>query len=358
MNTHSAPAFLPSSSTQVGRPPRWHSRSSPGWRIPSHAALAVLWLILVMLVGCSRSGEGKEEAAKSSTVSSPKEGTRFEATVKLDAETQTNLHLKVEPLPAAKIPREVKGYGRVLDPWPLAELYSELATAQAELAASEKEYQRLKTLAAQDNASARALQAGLAAAERDRLRVQSTRQRIALSWGETILNRSDLRGLVGRLVAVEALIVRIDLPAGESLGEAPTQARIMTLRDETATGRFLSRAPTTTTQMQGQGFLFLLETNSLQLAPGSAVTGYLKLPGEPLRGVMVPRSAVVRYQQRAWVYVQTSPNTFERNPIPLTHPSGSGWFVTHPLKTDTRIVVDGAQVLLAEELKSQIQLKD
>lgn len=315
-------------------------------------------LILVLLLGCSRFGGDNEDAENLSPGSKLEDQSRPEATVQLDPGTQTNLHLKVEPLSAAEIPREVKGYGRVLAPAPLAALSNELATAQAELTVSEKEFQRLQKLASQDNASVRALQAAQAAAEQDRLRVQSVQQRIALAWGESLSDRNDLEALVQRLVAGEALIARIDLPAGESLAEAPIAARLMTLGDETVTAPFLSRAPTTSAGMQGQGFLFLLETNSLQLAPGSALTGYLKLPGEPLRGVIVPRSAAIRYQERAWVYVQTSPDTFQRKPIPLTHPGDGGWLVTEGLKPGDRIVVDGVQSLLSEELKSQIQLED
>ena len=66
---------------------------------------------------------------------------------------------------------------------------------------------------------------------------------------------------------------------------------------------FLELAPSVDPQMQGQGFLFLLKPNSLRLTSGEAVVGYLKIPGEPLAGVIIPREAVVRTEGAGWIYV-------------------------------------------------------
>ena len=89
-----------------------------------------------------------------------------------------------------------------------------------------------------------------------------------------------------------------------------------------------------------------------------AVTGFLKIPGELLQGVMVPRSAVVRHEQRTWVYVQTDNATFARKQIVLKHPTDDGWFITEGLSPSGRIAVSGVQALLSEELKSQIRLAE
>src|SRR6202022_2042475 len=93
---------------------------------------------------------------------------RSPGVVKLDSRLQQRLHLEVEPLTALTSPAELKGYGRVLDPTPLAGLVTELATAQAAATASGKEFARLQSLQEDNNASIRALQAAEAAATRDR----------------------------------------------------------------------------------------------------------------------------------------------------------------------------------------------
>jgi hypothetical protein len=320
---------------------------------------AFLTLMLSLLVGCSGPEAGKDNAAKSPQIASPTQVPSGARAVRLDPGAQERLHLQVVPLAPAAVQPEVKGYGKVLDAAPLSALFTELASAQATLAASQNEYQRVKTLAARDNASERALEAARAAAERDRLLVQSARERIALSWGRAISDRSDLQDLVRRLAALEDLLVRIDLPAGEALASEPVRAHLASLREEAppAPAQFLSRAPSTDPQIQGQGFLFLMK-NSLQLAPEAAVTGYLELRGEALQGVSIPRSAVVLYQRRTWVYVEVAPQAFERKPVDLAVPVDSGWFVTEGLRPGDRILVSGAQVLLSEELKSQLQLGD
>ena len=77
--------------------------------------------------------------------------------------------------------------------------------------------------------------------------------------------------------------------------------------------------------------------------------------GEALAGVMVPRTAIVRFHGDAWVYVQTGADTFERVAIALDHPLADGWFVRAGLKPQAKVVTTGAQQLLSEELKGQIE---
>src|ERR1041384_5049991 len=91
--------------------------------------------------------------------------------VRMSDETQGNIGLLVGKPSASTVAPELTGYGRVLDPAPLAALLSELASARAAQAASSNELVRLKTLAGNGNASERALQAAEAAALKDQLAV-------------------------------------------------------------------------------------------------------------------------------------------------------------------------------------------
>ena len=38
------------------------------------------------------------------------------------------------------------------------------------------------------------------------------------------------------------------------------------------------------------------------LLPGAAVTGYLTVPGKPKSGVLVPSSALVRFEVKLWLW--------------------------------------------------------
>jgi hypothetical protein len=277
-----------------------------------------------------------------------------EAEITLDLQTQQRIALQVAPLTTTNLNRLLKGYGRVLDPAPLAALTTELASAQVAATASVQEFERLKILNAQDNASTRALQAAEAAARRDHLLVQAARDKIVLSWGQAVAGDSELPALVRSLSALESLIVRIDLPAGESLASLPRAARLMSLlaEDKPLEGKFLDHVPVVDSQTQGQGFLFLVMTNALRLAPGAALVAFLQAPGGPLTGAIVPRSAVIRHNGKTWVYVQTARDKFIRREILLDYPLAQGWFVTSGLAGTDRIVVSGAQTLLSEELDS------
>ncbi|MGH8629062.1 MAG: efflux RND transporter periplasmic adaptor subunit, partial [Gammaproteobacteria bacterium] len=223
------------------------------------------------------------------------------------------------------------------------------------------EYKRVKVLFAQSqNASARALESAEAAMKRDRALLDAARARLLTGWGKALADREDLPAMVKALTALESALVRIDLPPNESLSSPPTGAHLGSLSNDnlSAEADFLDPAPTTDAQMQGKGFLFLLRTNSPELRPDTAVTGFLKIRGELLQGVAVPRSAVVRHEQRAWVYVQTDKDTSARKPIVLNHPTDDAWFITEGLSANARIVVSGVQALLSEELKSQIRLAE
>lgn len=105
-------------------------------------------------------------------------------------------------------------------------------------------------------------------------------------------------------------------------------------------------------QTQGQSFLFFVRENSLGLGPGTALASYLKLPGQPVNGVIVPRAAVVRHNGQAWVYVQTAAEKFTRREIYLEHAVEAGWLVTAGLSSTDQIVITGGQTLLSEELNS------
>jgi hypothetical protein len=293
-----------------------------------------------------------EEAAAAPEVSRDTNGN---AVIHMGKKTQGDLGILVKSISAFQLSPELRGYGRVLDPAPLAALMTELATAQATYSASSSERTRLKTLEGQGNASARALQTAEAAAQRDWLSIQSVLGRLALSWGRAVAEPKGLPVLAQSLASREAALVRIDLPVGEALKALfPTGARIATLSGQSAQAEFLESAPSVDPQMQGQGFIFLLKPNSLGLAAGASVVGFLKSAGALLDGVIVPRDGVVRTEGAGWVYVLNSAgDAFTRVEVALDRPTEAGWFVAKGVSAGESVVVTGAQQLLSIELKGQ-----
>ena len=322
----------------------------------------VVIIVLVAVIGAgvlwmrSRGDSAKPAEEKPVEESKIKHDEHGRVVIKMDDETQGNMGLLVEKPAAGQLSPELKGYGRVLDPAPLAALVNELAAAQAVSTPSSNEYARLKLLAGQGNASERALQTVEAAALRDQLTVRSARDRLALSWGRGVADQSDLPAFVQPLTSQDAVLLRIDLPAGEALKSPPTGARIFALSGNSAEAVFLGTPSNVDPQTLGQGFVFLIKPNTLRLLPGEAVTGYLKVPGDPLEGVIVPNDSVVRTEGAGWIYVLNSGgDSFTRIGVALDHPIAAGWFLTKGVTTNEYVVVTGAQTLLSEELKASLK---
>ncbi len=284
---------------------------------------------------------------------------RGNAVVSMKKDVQDKNGLKTTVVEAAQFDRELKAYGHVLDPGPLAALLTELATSKAAYIASSNELTRLKTLAADGNASSRALQTGEAAALHDRLAVQSAKDRLSLGWGKAITELADPSALLTSLVSQEKALVVVDLPGGEVGPPAPAGARLVALAGDTVSGAFFGIATSVDPLAQGRGYIFLVESNTMAFAPGEAVTGFIKSGGETLAGAIVPNTAVVRTEGSGWAYVlQGNAEDFVRVPVALDRPMEGGWFVTNGVTASNAVVTTGAQMLLSEELKGSAKPAD
>lgn len=306
------------------------------------------------------SRERQAEVARERPVTAKSEVERDangETVVSLDLKTQQLIQLQTESLSAANAPAELKAYGRVLDSAALVALENEAVAASATLQAAQREYERLKSLSAQDNASARALETAEAEMKRGQSAFNTAQAQLAAASGKAIADEPS--DFFQSLASQKIVLTRLDLPASESAPENPTGARINFGKPgQLITARFLGRAATIDPQVQGEGFLFVATNVPPTLTPGLAVVGFLQLSDESQRGVIVPDDAVVRSDEQAWVYAQTGETNFVRREIILDHPTGGGWFVTNGVAPGERVVVIGAQTLLSEEHKSQIKTQD
>lgn len=326
--------------------------------------------ILTLIVGIAIGGGGAwwylHQRAEPS-VATPKPAAKAAApeappgVVKLDRAKQVSAGIVVGTPTARELPREVKGYGRVLDPTPLTVSFVEIDSAEAALEASKKEYERVKVLFARDqNASARVVEAAEAALKRDQAQLAGGRAKLIAAWGRPLVEQKDFRALANALTNHEAVVVRVDLPISEALFSPPVGARLVSLANEErfAEAEFVGFATAADPQVQGQGFLFLLRENVLGLRADMAVIGYLRTSKDTLRGFVVPRAAVVRSDEQAWVYVQQDDTTFRKRAVELDRPVEEGWFIAKGLDEGDRIVIAGAQILISEQSKSQLRVVD
>ncbi len=277
--------------------------------------------------------------------------------------TQKAIGLTTETLVRLTEPLEVEAYGFVLDPAPLAMLNGNLLSARAALDASAAQYHRSKRLyGEQRNTSLRDLQTAQATYLSDNARAQALEQQIRDAWGPEVaqMNPRARSDLISALIARRQGIARVTAPVGAALDGAPRAATVRVLGHELhpLQARAVYAAPMVDQTMQGQSFLLVIGTNLFPVRPGAAVSARLLASNKAEQGVMVPRSAVVRYAGKQWVYRALDGGRFVRREIVPERSSARGYFVTANLTAGMRVVVTGAQTLLSQELKARIQTED
>jgi len=312
--------------------------------------------------------QGLERPVKSPLRVSIQDG---ESTIMLDQGSQTKSGITVAPLKSVSHRKELKAYGIVAELQDLVDLRNSFATAKAQvertqvnLEASRKEYQRAKVLHEDNrNISDKVFQAAEATwrsdeasarAARDALHVleATVRQR----WGAILAKwLFDSSPAFDRLIQRQDVLLQVTLPLGTHLSPAPQYARVQTADGRLASATFVSPSPRTDPRIQGMSFFYLASAQATGLLPGMNILAYLPV-GPRAQGVIIPSSAIARWQGKAWVYVQKDSDRFVRREISTETPVEDGWFIKKGLAAGDRVVVSGAQQLLSEEFRAQIQV--
>ena len=291
--------------------------------------------------------------------------------ITLDAETQQRSGIETATLPSRPRAEELRAYGMVLDVARLTELSNNYAnapaqvqTAQAKLAMSKPAYDRAQKLfndthvvsQAQVQAAEAAFgtdQASLVAAE---AQVRTLTATAYQEWG-AVLGKSlvEESPTIKTLIERQSFLLQITLPPGVVLPVAPAAASIETgkVRHEIA---FVSPATRIDPRIQGISFFYTAAASSGVL-PGMNVLAFLP-SGKSIDGLEVPASAVVWWQGRAWVYRRTGPESFTRLAIETDLPGPGGGYIANDVAKDAEIVTHGAQLLLSEESRAQVQVDE
>ena len=282
-----------------------------------------------------------------------------ESPAKPDAEDKNPLHLPparreaagivlAKPVASALAP-QAEAYGRVVDPAPFVALVAEAETAQAALAASQKDLTRAQTLYQQGgNASAQAVETAEANVGRDRAALSSARLRLLSGWGKAVATHAD-----ALCAALEqgATLARLDVLPGAHPAEASEVVEIRLVGSgETAEAEVIGAAPVADPQVQGGGLLVLLRRATLPV--GAALRATLPATGGTESVLVVPRSAIVYHEGSAWAYVLGEKDTFERKLVTIGRTLPTGVAIVSGLEADDQIVTTGAEQLLAAELQS------
>ena len=328
---------------------------------------AVMAFAAIMMVAVIRypatTGDEQEEKPITSDTAQILRDAAGNVLIAIQPATQKEIGIATEILKPVIKPIEIAAYGSILDPAPLSKLNTDLASAQAALDAASAQYQRTRRLyAEQKNASLRDLQAAQASYLTDGSQRTALEQQLRDQWGAEIarMDPHSRSELVSALIDRREAIARVTAPIGEAIDDLPSTAQIIVLGHEQQplTARKVYRAPTVVPTIQGQTFLVLAATTEFPVSPGAAVSARVPASGTSEQGVIVPRSAIVRYAGNIWVYRALDGKRFVRDEIVPAEITDAGYFVTQKLTPGMQIVVAGAQILLSEELKTQIQMGD
>jgi hypothetical protein len=314
------------------------------------------------------------EANRSHAVKAPQRvATKDGATViTIDDEIQQRSGIKTEALVAAKHQEEIRAYGMVLDVARLTELSNnynraraELQTAQAKLSMSSAAFDRATRLYNQTKSISEAQmqsaetafvtdQASLAAAQ---AQVRSLTASAYQDWG-SVIGKSliDQSETVLRLIERQEFLLQITLPPGFVPTIPPAAAAAESGKTARTTITFVSSATHVDPKIQGVTLFYAAPAES-GLLPGMNVLAFLPT-GKSIDGVTVAASSIVWWQDRAWVYQRTGPDKFVRVEIATDMPAPGGGYIVAGMPSDVQIVSSGAQLLLSEEFRSQIQVDE
>lgn len=156
-------------------------------------------------------------------------------------------------------------------------------------------------------------------------------------------------------------IARVGLPAGTARPAEDAAARIVIVgnAERVLTGDALGLAAARDPVMLGPTLLYRIAAgDGAPLQSGAAVIAYVPMATGEVAGVLVPRGAIVRLGGLDWVYLSTGAERFERRQVRLDRPENDAWFVTAGLAAGDPVVSAGAQLLLSEEQKGQIESEE
>lgn len=281
----------------------------------------------------------------------------------LDSPTQSRLGLEVATLTATLTRAQVTLPAVVLPVQDLATLRNGYLVAQAQLQKSKveadvarKEYARLKTLFDQNqNISEKSLQSAEGTLQANEADVRAAEQQLSLqesvvrqAWGSVVVkwaveDKPELQDIFDQ----RELLVQMTMPSDATFGAPKTIS--LEIRGATRTeARLVSSFPRIDPRIQGRSFLYIVPAH-LGLAPGINLLAHLSI-GSQLKGLIVPTSAVVWSEGKAWVYQQTASDRFTRRAVATDTPVERGFFVTEGFSQEDRVVTQGAQALLSEEM--------
>jgi hypothetical protein len=272
------------------------------------------------------------------------------ASVTLSIDAQKRIGIVTAPLQVVRQSAEIDAFAKVLDPAPLVQLESDYETAVAVAAASRAEAARSKALHDEGGSvAAKDLEAAEAQARSDALKVQNLRSQFGLQWGPGVarISATQRRRLVAGLVKGWIALVHVDTHNNE--GQAGARTVKVDVGDGSVVGPVLGAARAAEPRLQSSGLIVEISgPSAILLSVGLTQSAHIE-EATSQEGVMIPRSAVVRFRGSDWAYVRVSPTLFERRLMVDPAPEADGLFVSKGFAAGDQVVVQGATTVFAAD---------
>ena len=270
--------------------------------------------------------------------------------VALEPEVQARLGVRTAVLKSERRSAQIDAFAKVLDPGPLAQLETDIEAAEASATASAAEARRARALNASGSAVAsKDAEAAEAQARNDAAHVQLLRHRIGLEWGPGVQRLSDARrrALIAALANGQAALVHVDSP--NNAGQAQARSVDIDVADVSVHGEVLGAARAAEPRLQSSGLIAEVRGKSaVLLSVGLIQSAHINTPASS-PGVVIPRSAVIRFNGSDWAYVRRGPQGFERRRLDSPVASDEGLFVTRGFSPGDEVVAQGAAELFGVE---------
>jgi hypothetical protein len=325
----------------------------------------VALVTLILLGGCQNRVDKGDEHSETQPKKGPAQITVENGLtlITLDTSTQTRLGLTVAALASTITRAQATFPAVVLSVQDLATFRNVYVASQAQLQKTHvqadvagEEYTRLKTLFGENqNISEKSLQSAEGTLQSDEVDVRAGEQQLSLQesevqqeWGDVVTKwATEGSAQLQRVLDQRELLVQMTIPSGTSFG-APKTISLETPGGSRTQASFVSPFPRVDPRIQGRSFLYLASAQP-GLSPGLNLVAHLSV-GSQLKGVVIPTSAVVWSEGKAWVYAQVSSDGFARRPVPTDVPVDNGFFAGEGFSTGDKVVISGAQALLSEEM--------
>jgi len=292
--------------------------------------------------------------------------------VSLSPAVQKNSGIETAKVDIMSFQGEVKSFGTVVPIDQLIAAKAETANLKAQLAASytskkqlNNEYNRLKTLNADDkNVSDLAVQQSLAklndvkaSINRHALQMRNIEARTKLEWGTLLTNAAfgkRASPTFNQLLARKSALIQISLPFNAGDPKTGDKITITPLNGSTPiTATYLSAAAKADRHGAGKTFYYSAPADNLRTGMRVSVQASAS-ESSVSDGIVIPSNAVVWYAGTPWAYFKQAGNQFVRKPISADTEVDAGWFNTG-FDAESEVVTQGAQLLLSEEFKYLIK---